>query len=77
MKVTRSSARRYNVVAIEFLFTEFKEAFALFDKNNDGVISPKELQTVMNALGQDMTQAEVEAMIQEVDSDSVSHPPVT
>ena len=48
---------------------EFKEAFALFDKDGDGTISPKELGTVMNSLGQKPTIAELEAMIKEVDID--------
>ena len=48
---------------------EFKEAFALFDKDGDGTISTKELGTVMNSLGQKPTIAELEAMIKEVDID--------
>ena len=31
---------------------EFKEAFSLFDKDNDGTITTKELGTVMRSLGQ-------------------------
>ncbi len=31
---------------------EFKEAFALFDKDGDGSITAKELGTVMKSLGQ-------------------------
>jgi calmodulin len=31
---------------------EFKEAFALFDKDGDGTITTKELGTVMRSLGQ-------------------------
>ena len=34
---------------------EFREAFALFDKDGDGTISTKELGTVMNSLGQKPT----------------------
>ena len=48
---------------------EFKEAFALFDKDGDGTISTKELGTVMNSLGQKPTIAELETMIKEVDID--------
>ena len=48
---------------------EFKEAFTLFDKDGDGTISTKELETVMTSLGQKPTLAELEMMIKEVDVD--------
>lgn len=34
------------------LFTEFKEAFMLFDKDEDGTITMAELGVVMRSLGQ-------------------------
>jgi len=48
---------------------EFREAFALFDKDGDGTISTKELGMVMNSLGQKPTPQELENMIREVDID--------
>jgi len=48
---------------------EFREAFALFDKDGDGTISTKELGQVMNSLGQKPTPQELENMIREVDTD--------
>ena len=42
---------------------EFKEAFSLFDKDGDGTITTKELGTVMRALGQNPTEAELQDMI--------------
>uniref|UniRef100_A0A4W2BPX1 EF-hand domain-containing protein n=1 Tax=Bos indicus x Bos taurus TaxID=30522 RepID=A0A4W2BPX1_BOBOX len=47
---------------------EFKEAFSLFDKDGDGTITTKELGTVMRSLGQNPTEAELQDMINEVDS---------
>lgn len=46
-----------------------KEAFTLFDKDNDGCINTPELGTVMRALGKNPTEAEVRALAQEVDPD--------
>ncbi|GLB41004.1 putative calmodulin mediates the control of a large number of enzymes, ion channels and other proteins by Ca(2) [Lyophyllum shimeji] len=49
---------------------EFKEAFALFDKDNDGTITHDELGTIMRKLGQNPTDAELDSMIREVDADN-------
>eukprot|EP01088_Endostelium_zonatum_P004444 TRINITY_DN15695_c0_g1_i1.p1 TRINITY_DN15695_c0_g1~~TRINITY_DN15695_c0_g1_i1.p1 ORF type:complete len:150 (-),score=44.69 TRINITY_DN15695_c0_g1_i1:98-547(-) len=48
---------------------EFKEAFALFDKNGDGSITSKELGIVMRSLGLHPTESDLREMIQEVDTD--------
>ena len=37
-----------------------QEAFTVYDKNNDGTITTKELSTVMRSLGQNPTDAEVQ-----------------
>lgn len=50
---------------------EFKEAFSLFDKDGDGTITTKELGTVMRSLGQNPTEAELQDMISEVDTDGM------
>nr|XP_010939940.1 calmodulin isoform X1 [Elaeis guineensis] len=48
---------------------KFKEVFSLFDKDGDGLITAKELDTVMRSLGQNPTEAELVDMINEVDAD--------
>ncbi|CAH1794084.1 unnamed protein product, partial [Owenia fusiformis] len=48
---------------------EFKEAFSLFDKNQDGTITTGELGIVMRSLGQNPTEAELQDMVNEVDAD--------
>jgi len=47
---------------------EFKEAFALFDKDSDNVITTRELGTVMRSLGQNPTETQLQDMINEVDA---------
>ena len=48
---------------------EFKQAFELFDTNNNGRISRKELKKIMEGLGQYPTQVEIDELIKEVDAD--------
>jgi len=48
---------------------EFKEAFSLFDKDNDGTITTTELGTVMKSLGQNPSDSDLLDMINEVDAD--------
>ncbi|KAL6754611.1 hypothetical protein V8C86DRAFT_2697589 [Haematococcus lacustris] len=57
------------VKADDSKLAEYKEAFALFDKDGDGCITTKELGTVMRALGKSPTEAEVKQIVKEVDPD--------
>ncbi|KAL4239013.1 hypothetical protein ACF0H5_003717 [Mactra antiquata] len=50
---------------------EFKEAFSLYDKAGEGAIDSKELGTVMRALGQNPSIADLENMKMELETDSV------
>lgn len=44
---------------------EFQEAFSLFDRDNDGIITIKELGTLMRSLGHNPTENELADMINE------------
>lgn len=48
---------------------ELQEAFVLFDKNQDGMITKEELGAVLHSLGQRPTVSEVQALIRSVDLD--------
>ena len=48
---------------------EFKKAFKIFDKRGDGFIDHAELKHVMNNIGEEMTDHDINAMIKEADLD--------
>lgn len=49
---------------------ELKEAFNAFDKDGDGVINVKELQAMMEKLGDRLSMEEAQQLIEEVDLDN-------
>lgn len=51
----------------EHELAEFKEAFALFDKDGDGHVTQKELGLLLKSLGQHQTKQEIANMISNVD----------
>ena len=51
------------------VFTDFKKAFMLFDKDGNGRITADELIDVMTSLGQKPSENEVDAMIRQADQD--------
>ena len=51
------------------LAAEFREAFSMFDQDGDGVITREELGTVMRSMGLNRTEAELQEMIRQVDTD--------
>jgi calmodulin len=46
---------------------EMRNAFAVFDKDNSGTISADEIAQVMKTFGQQLSDEELQFMIQEVD----------
>ena len=56
---------------IDYYYTvpEMREAFNIFDKDNNGRINTQELGTVMRSLGQNPTQKEIDDMIKGADKD--------
>ena len=48
---------------------DFQEAFSLFDEDDSGTITIKELGSVMTSLGQNSTEAGLQDLINEVDID--------
>lgn len=48
---------------------EIKEAFKVFDRDNNGYISAQELRHVMTSIGEKLTDEEVDEMIREADQD--------
>eukprot|EP00029_Vermamoeba_vermiformis_P002959 TRINITY_DN13325_c0_g1_i1.p1 TRINITY_DN13325_c0_g1~~TRINITY_DN13325_c0_g1_i1.p1 ORF type:complete len:162 (+),score=53.64 TRINITY_DN13325_c0_g1_i1:128-613(+) len=49
---------------------EYKEAFKVFDKDGNGYIEPAELKQVMQSLGETLTDADIEDMMKEADTDN-------
>src|SRR5947207_15009007 len=48
---------------------EIREAFKVFDRDNNGYISAAELRHVMTSIGEKLTDDEVDEMIREADQD--------
>ena len=48
---------------------DVQQAFKVFDRDGDGLITADELKLTMNNLGEPLTNAEVKAMIAEADID--------
>lgn len=48
---------------------EFREAFNLYDKDGDGTITISELGCIMRSLGQTPSDAELQDLIDEIDTD--------
>ena len=53
-------------------FLEYKDAFSLFDRDENGIITTRELGSIMRSLGFNPTEEELQTMINEVDYDGES-----
>lgn len=51
------------------MFSEFRESFALFDKENDNRIHVKDLGTVLRSLGLHPTEAECADLLSTVETE--------
>ncbi|OQV17182.1 putative Calmodulin-5/6/7/8 [Hypsibius exemplaris] len=63
----KGSAEKYNLTEDQIL--QFHEAFTLFDKDGDGMITSTELGTIIKAIGQVATEKQLKGMVKEVDVD--------
>ena len=52
-----------------FIYTDFREAFGLFDRSGKGGITEKDLRRVLQSLGKNPSEDELKDMIKEVDDD--------
>ena len=52
-----------------FYFPDLKEAFSVYDRNGDGVISAKELTKVMRSMGLNPTESDIMEIMVELDID--------
>ena len=57
------------ICKLKMCFADFKQAFLLFDKNGDGVITARELGEVMRMLGENPTEHEILMIISLADQD--------
>ena len=48
---------------------EIRAAFKVFDRDNNGSISAAELRQVMASIGENLTEAEIDLIMSEVDRD--------
>lgn len=48
---------------------EIREAFKVFDKNGDGYVEVAELRQVVQGLGEPLSEADLQEMIKEADTD--------
>lgn len=68
--VLNKSSRQAKVELLNEQKQEIREAFTLFDMNNDGYLDYHELKVALRALGFDMSKKQILEIIEEYDSNS-------
>ena len=56
-----------------FSISEISQAFKLFDKNGDGLISVEELGEAMKQAGQELSDEEIKDMIKAMDRNGITN----
>ncbi|KAK0167232.1 hypothetical protein PV327_004659 [Microctonus hyperodae] len=64
-----SAAEQTNLSQEQQEEQELRDAFRVFDKHNRGYITASDLRAVLQCLGEDLSEEEIEDMIKEVDED--------
>ncbi|KAJ1833179.1 hypothetical protein IWW55_004574 [Coemansia sp. RSA 2706] len=66
-KKKRAARQNSNVFAIfdQKQISEFKEAFGIFDHNSDSIVDRDDLREMLSSLGQNVSDAYIDAMINE------------
>ncbi|CAH3036246.1 unnamed protein product [Porites lobata] len=59
----------YGAVSGHSSSSKYKDAFSLFDRDQNGIITTRELGAIMRSLGFNPTEEELQTMINEVDYD--------
>ena len=67
-RIEKVPTTRWLLFARFFSSKEIKEVFSCYDKDGDGTITTEELGTVMRSLGQNPTEAELQDMVNELDT---------
>lgn len=70
--VTKKGASNLRTELLNEQKQEIREAFSLFDMNNDGYLDYHELKVALRALGFDLSKREVLDMIHQYDTDDTN-----
>ncbi|KAI5631875.1 EF-hand domain pair domain-containing protein [Phthorimaea operculella] len=66
-KISHQHSKISEVDLTEAFLEELRDAFSLFDKDDEGTMSTKDLNQIMRSLGYNLLDAEIKDMLKEVD----------